>query len=261
MNDQHGDRPDDGPHDLAAPYALDALTDREREQFEAHLSGCGTCRAEVADLREAAVALSDGMEVAPSADLRRRVLEQVAAEPRRGPQTLGSRPLGRRAAPRRDTGSGHDLTGPSSAAAARSHRGWWVAAAAVVAIGAGTWVTSQVLEGQDPATRIVQASDAQEFDAAEGDLTVIASAEQDAAVLRLPDDLGPPPQGRVYQAWYVGADGSARSAGLLTEEVLKDGEAVLDGELRGAAAVGVTVEPEGGSSQPTSEPFAVVPLG
>ena len=36
---------------------------------------------------------------------------------------------------------------------------------------------------------------------------------------------------------------------------------VLEGALTGAVAVAVTVEPEGGSQQPTSEPFVVVPLG
>jgi anti-sigma-K factor RskA len=233
VSDRHDLGPGAEPHDLAAPYALDALSDREREDFETHLSACPACRAEVADLREAAVALSDGLELAPSAELRRRVLDEASAEPRPA-EALPGRP---------------------------SRRGWWVAAAAAVVIGAGTWTATQLLDAQDPTSRIVEAADAQEFDAAEGDVTVIASAQQDAAVLRLPADLEPAPQGKVYQAWYVGADGSARSAGLLTAEVIEDGETVLEGDVEGAAAVGLTVEPEGGSDQPTSEPFTVVPLG
>ena len=38
-------------HELAAFYALDALSDEERSAFEAHLSGCDQCRAELASQR------------------------------------------------------------------------------------------------------------------------------------------------------------------------------------------------------------------
>lgn len=233
MSEQRPRRSDAHLHDLVAPYALDALDELEREEFEAHLSACGACQEEVAELREAAVALSEGMEVAPPAHLRRRVLDQVAAEAGRNRTTAPSR------------------------------RGWWLAAAAAVVVGAGTWGAVELMDARDPAGQIVRAQDAREFDAStpEGDLTVIASAAQDAAVLRLPADLGAPPQGQVYQAWYVGTDGSARSAGVLEDAALADGETVLEGALTGAAAVALTVEPEGGSEQPTSEPFVVVPLG
>lgn len=265
MNDQQSP-PEGEPHDLAAPYALDAVDDLERARFEAHLSGCAPCQAEVRDLREAAAALSEGMQLAPPASLRQRVLDQVDAEPHR----LGSAAPGLTGGADGADGANHtdsmDGTGGISGAeppatGSRSRRGWWLAAAAAVVIGAGSYVTSQVLEGQDPATRIVQAQDAREFDATTGEATVIASADQAAALLRLPADLQPAPQGQVYQAWFVGGDGSARSAGLLTEDVLQEREVVLQGDPAGAAAVGLTLEPEGGSDQPTSEPFTVVPLG
>lgn len=245
MSDQRPQGPRADLHDLAAPYALDALDEAEREQFEEHLSSCPACRHEVAELQEAAVALSEGMELAPPADLRRRVLDQVAVE------AAGSGP------------SAGELVETETAQRQRPRRGWWLAAAAAVVVGVGTWGAVELLAAPDPATQIVQAQDAREYDARtpEGDLTVIASAAQDAAVLRLPTALADPPRGQVYQAWYVGADGSARSAGVLAEDALEEGETVLEGSLTGAAAVAVTVEPEGGSQQPTSEPFVVVPLG
>ncbi|GAA0283533.1 hypothetical protein GCM10009527_094590 [Actinomadura nitritigenes] len=42
------------PHDLAAPYALDALTNTERRLFERHLSSCTTCTEQTTGIRETA---------------------------------------------------------------------------------------------------------------------------------------------------------------------------------------------------------------
>jgi anti-sigma factor RsiW len=41
-------------HALSGAYAIDALDDIERAQFERHLAECAECRAEVDSLREAA---------------------------------------------------------------------------------------------------------------------------------------------------------------------------------------------------------------
>ncbi|GGK69564.1 anti-sigma factor [Ornithinimicrobium pekingense] len=258
MNDRRTHEPGEDLHDLAAPYALDALDDVERERFEEHLSACAACRAEVAELHEAAVALSEGIEVAPPADLRRRVLEQVATEAGGTGARVGDDSVD---APVEDA----EPSTTSGPARLRRHprRTWWLAAAATVVVGAGAWGAVELLGPQDPATQIVQAQDAREYDATtpDGNLTVVASAAEDAAVLRLPAELDAPPGGQAYQAWYVGSDGSARSAGVLGPDDLEDGETVLEGALTGAVAVAVTVEPEGGSQQPTSEPFVVVPLG
>ncbi|AXH95576.1 anti-sigma factor [Ornithinimicrobium avium] len=232
----------DDLHDLAVGYALDALDLQERRSFETHLDGCAACRAEVAELQEAAADLSAGLESAPPPDLRGRILSQVQTEQVQTHQ-----------APDRAAGRHRS-----------SDRRRWLAAAAAVLVVAGGWGASQLLSGQeDPAHRIVQAQDAQEHEAdtADGELIVITSAAEDAAVLQVPDRLTAPPEGSVYQAWYVGPDGDARSAGLLTPAVLDTGETVLEGSPGDAAAVALTVEPSGGSDQPTSEPFAVVPLG
>ncbi|HSP60022.1 MAG TPA: anti-sigma factor [Ornithinimicrobium sp.] len=255
-------------HDLAAAYAVDAVDEDERARFEAHLPTCPGCTVVVQELREAAADLSAGLEVAPPPDLRRRVLDAVAAEatgdvPTRaaagGAPVVAADPVGTtgdvvpmrpsRRPPRRAAG-----------APARPTR-WWVAAAAALVVVAGGWGVTQVV-GADPAERIVAASDAREYSASTevGVVGVVSSADRDAAVLRLPADVDPPPEGSVYQAWFVGSDGSARSAGLLTAELLGEGDVILEGTPEGAAAVGLTVEPAGGSDQPTTEPFAVVPL-
>ena len=46
-------------HALSGAYAVDALDDDERAQFEAHLAGCPSCRSEVDSLREAAALLAE----------------------------------------------------------------------------------------------------------------------------------------------------------------------------------------------------------
>src|SRR5918992_6258302 len=45
-------------HDLTPAYALDALDDTERVEYEEHLAGCDRCREELAALREAVSSLA-----------------------------------------------------------------------------------------------------------------------------------------------------------------------------------------------------------
>ena len=46
-------------HALSGAYAVDALDDIERAQFEQHLAACAECRAEVASFRETAALLAE----------------------------------------------------------------------------------------------------------------------------------------------------------------------------------------------------------
>ena len=67
-------------HDLAAAYALDAVSDSERLSFEAHLIHCPTCQREVAAMREIASDLDlaqpefDESEFAPLPRIRESLL-------------------------------------------------------------------------------------------------------------------------------------------------------------------------------------------
>jgi hypothetical protein len=54
-------------HALSGAYAVDALDDIERAQFERHLAECAECRAEVASLREAAALLAETSRLEPPA--------------------------------------------------------------------------------------------------------------------------------------------------------------------------------------------------
>ena len=57
-------------HALSGAYAVDALDDAERAQFEDHLAECPACRSEVDSLQEAAALLAETTVTTPSAELR-----------------------------------------------------------------------------------------------------------------------------------------------------------------------------------------------
>jgi hypothetical protein len=61
-------------HLLTGSYAVDALTDQERDGFERHLHHCGSCDAEVRGLRETAARLAMARSLRPPPGLQDRVL-------------------------------------------------------------------------------------------------------------------------------------------------------------------------------------------
>jgi anti-sigma-K factor RskA len=94
-----------------------------------------------------------------------------------------------------------------------------------------------------------------------GTATVVASRRAAAMVFT---SVGLPalPPASVYELWFIGA-GGARPAGLIpsappgTEESTPP---VLASGLSGGDAIGVTVEPAGGSTAPTTSPIVVLTL-
>jgi anti-sigma-K factor RskA len=63
-----------------------------------------------------------------------------------------------------------------------------------------------------------------------------------------------PPTPQVYQAWEI-ANGVPASCGVFTNRMLD-----IETPLRPDSTFGITIEPPGGSDQPTSTPIVVVPL-
>ena len=77
----------------------------------------------------------------------------------------------------------------------------------------------------------------------------------DERAVLVAENLPSAPEGKVYEAWLM-RDDIPEPAGLF--EPPRDGgvaAAPIEGSLRDADAVAVTVEPSGGSSAPTSEPL------
>lgn len=233
-------------HKLTGAYAVDALDDLERARFEHHLAECDDCRAEVAELRETAAMLADTSAVTPPASLRSSVLAGITHV----------RPLP------------PEVPSPTPVAETHGRRRRWtpflVAAALALIVGVGAAVT-QPWAGDDrgnltAAEQVIQADDAREVVHDLGDAgkaTVTWSKDRDRAVLTT-EDMVSAPDGKAYELWFVGKDGSYTSAGLMGDD--PDQTLVLTGSTLDAAAVGITVEPDGGSAQPTTDPIAVFDL-
>lgn len=228
------DRPADDLHHLAAAYALDALDPEERRRFEAHYPTCGICAAEVADFRATAAVLAEAAGTVPPAGLRDRVLADVGRTRQLSPLVpdrvaeLADRRRRRRA-------------GPLLVAAA----------AAVVVLVGGALAAVRLAGGRDAIGEVASAPDAVVADLAgeDGSLRVIWSAERDELVV-VADGLADPGPGRVYELWFLLPDGVA-PAGLFEPD--DDGvvRTVLSVDDVEGAGFGVTIEPEGGSSEPT----------
>ncbi|MGG7509104.1 anti-sigma factor domain-containing protein [Plantibacter sp. YIM 135249] len=88
-----------------------------------------------------------------------------------------------------------------------------------------------------------------------GAATLVWSGELGKSAL-LVDGLGPLPSDKVYELWYIN-DKGAVSAGTFTTGGGTSWR-VLEGTMSAGDAVGVTVEPHGGSEQPTTNPVVVV---
>lgn len=235
-------------HALSGAYAVDALDERERAEFEGHLAECASCRAEVDGLREAAAALASLEPVAPPAELRERVLASVAVV----------RPLP--PAPTADP-----EVGPGRSA--RTQRRWWtgallVAAAAVLAVAVSwhPWPSGSG-SGVPGVGQVMAAADVQQIGRTLPDgatVTVYRSPSLNRAAV-ITHDLPPLGGHRVYELWLEDRTGTMRPAGLLPAG--PDAETVLDGAAAAARAAGITVEPAGGSTAPTTTPIAVLGFG
>ena len=68
-----------------------------------------------------------------------------------------------------------------------------------------------------------------------------------------------PPEGRVYQAW-VEHDGEIEPSSLFAPRANGTASAAIPAELDGADEVMVTLEPQGGSTEPTGLPLMSLPL-
>jgi len=250
-------------HALSGAYAVDALDEVERARFERHLAGCSACQTEVDSLVAAAHQLSALTEVAPPPSLRAKVLAEISTV----------RPLPPLEAPEPAEGSerAEDSAADELAERRRAHsgrgfgRGWRlvVAAATVAVLAIGGFTVWRQID-KDPqqviADQVLAAPDATRYAKQLPDgatATVVRSPSLEKAVL-ITSGMSQPPSGKVFQLWLEDATGHMTSAGLMPgggDQVL-----VLAGDATHSKAAGVTVEPPGGSDQPTSAPVALIPF-
>jgi anti-sigma-K factor RskA len=229
--------------ELAAAYALGALAGEERLWFEAYLAEHPELNAEVDELGSVAdlLALAPA-EQEPPPGLRRSVLERVGA-----PREIVNETQTRRS---RQTDTGR-LFRPGMLAAA--------AAAFVAVIGLFVWNLTLLdqnkeLRGQVAETRTFELEGSGPARNAEGEVLLMG---EDRAVL-VANDLPPAPEGEVYEAWII-RNGVPEPAGIL-EPQNGNAASTMEGSMEGVEAVAITLEPEGGSPMPTSDPLLRAPL-
>ena len=206
-------------HDLTAAYALDALDDVEREQYEAHLAQCARCRDELAQLSEAAAALAWAVESpAPPPALRGRILDEAGA------------------------GRGNVVP------LVRRRRVWpgLAAVAACAAVGLGVWAATLSSTLHDERASAVQLI---ELHGRSGMLAVTHERNATLIVEKLPAA----PAGMTYEAWVIPKEGAPQPAGTFKG----GGVAMLHLGMKvpHGAVVAATIEHAGGSKQPTSKPL------
>jgi anti-sigma-K factor RskA len=225
-------------HSLSGAYALDALSDEEAAEFRRHLADCAVCREEVAGLRAAAASMGASQRVAPPPELRARVLSAALRVPQQPPRATVT-PIARR----------RSWTTRALVAAA--------AAVLVAAVGVGV----SRIGGDDPGpslasgvTQVFEAPDRRlaEVRTDQGTVRVAASPSRDEMAVDA-RGLEAPDEGRVYQLWSIDSDGAV-SVGLLDDDTVG---ASMPMPAEGTQ-VAITLEPAGGSEQPTGEPLVQV---
>ena len=82
----------------------------------------------------------------------------------------------------------------------------------------------------------------------------LVTLEGDRAVL-VAENMPPVPEGKTYQIWVIKGD-TPKPSGLF-EPKGNSVAAVVENPVERADAVAVTVEPEGGSKEPTTDPMLV----
>jgi anti-sigma-K factor RskA len=220
-------------HDLAAFYVVGALDRAERARYEAHLEGCEVCHDELRRLSSGVETLARSVAEPAPQKLRERVYSQIEST----------------------------VAAERSASVVPLRRRWhvWLGAAAAVVV-----VVIGVATGNragDPVDRILAAEDLVSVD--------VDAVSAGTATFRYSDDLdqgvfsssqfASVAEGETYELWLIGPQGP-QPAGLFTPDADGEVEFVVIGPIDPGTTLGLTIEPAGGSDQPTGDVLAAVEL-
>ncbi|MFE5484038.1 anti-sigma factor [Streptomyces sp. NPDC056527] len=240
-------------HGLAAAYALSALDPDEGAMFAAHLPRCEACRQETAEFAATAARLAAATAQAPPTAMKQRTLSAIDGVrqlppriPVTAPTAVRGGALRRRAAP---------LALAACLAVAAAFAG-------LAALGHQEREKLQERARQaeqrlDDVSSVLAAPDARTVHGRAGNgafTTVVASDRQNKAVFTA-NGLPAPAAGKTYQLW-LDHQGTMLPAGFIHQ----DGTVLIDGDTAHAAAVGLTLEPSGGSARPTTPPLLLMTL-
>ena len=262
----------------AAPYALGALDDAERQAFESHLATCDICTAEVRELKSVASLLASAApRVEPPSTLRDRILADARTV---RPMSIAQRPSARSSPV---VASAPDMPAPASGRVRPSIVPWLAAAAAIVF----AVYFADRFRGERDARVAAERSLASARVTIDSTGTMLASRDSLIATLVAPEvqavtvsGSGPSPQakyffdrragriviaasslppaarGRTYQLWGIETGRPPVSLGTFDADsnVRAIASVSVPPGLR-IAVTAVTDEPRGGSPQPTTTPF------
>jgi len=226
-------------HTLSGAYVLHALSDEERAMFGQHLEECQACRDEVRELAETVSRMGAAEATPPPAALRARVLAVADRQPQLPPLVT---PLEQARTRRRLTRLA-------------------VAAAAVVVVAGSVFGITRLQGHNEPpvaspsVSQVFHAPDAKTLTVptANGGRLRVALSPKSGRMAVATSALHPLARQKVYQLWTL-HNGLATSVGLVHD--LRGGK-VMPIPASGTK-VAITVEPAGGSAQPTTRPIVEV---
>jgi anti-sigma-K factor RskA len=232
--------------ELKDAYVLGALPEQERRELEEYLAAHPERQAEIDELGNVASLLAlSPPEQEPPPELRRSIMDVVEAEAQRPPARTRSW-----------------LTGVRELLSVRNLA---LGAAALLVIGLFSW--NMLLQGQvqDLQGQVASLQDSQESrmvalagtGAAQRAQAEVILLKDHKAVL-MAEDMPRVPENKTYQIWVIEGD-VTQPSGLFEP----DGEtvaAVVEKPLDEDDVIAVTIEPDGGSRQPTTDPMLTAKL-
>ncbi len=234
-------------HALTGAYALDALPEDEAALFEEHLHHCAACRNEVAEFHATSAELGDAIAMTPPASMKASVLAQIAVTRQESPKVV--------ALPQTRVTQLRRFAMPVAAGLA------------AIAVGLGV-VVGQLngrvddLEGRSATVMAIMA---------QPDVAMIAAPGPDGSTAHAMlspgsgegmivfSDLQAAPGDQVWQLWAIG-EGGIHSMDIFEAEADGTAARMVRGDMTGVTAIGLTMEPAGGSAQPTQDPVMVLSL-
>jgi anti-sigma-K factor RskA len=233
--------------DLIALAALGELTEDESAELDAAVHADPAVADELADALASAAELQASWAEPPPSSLKASVLDAIAGTDQ---ELTGAAPTDDRTSL---------VTQLEPARRRRRFAPLLAAAAVLVVVVGGAIVVTNRDGAEDPIAAVVDADDATTatLTGEMGELEMWYSPEQQAVVL-IGESLEPVPEGSTYQVWLVAESGAGSSASVGTFEPTSEGSMAMraDGVDPAGSVMKITMEPAGGSPQPTGPVMA-----
>jgi anti-sigma-K factor RskA len=224
--------------------ALSTLDAAEERALNEHLENCAECRQELEDWQATAATLALASDPAePSPKVRERILSEVRKDRSSTPEVIPFK------SPPRNVWSSFGTLGAIAA----------VVLFTALSIGlAVLWRQNQRLARENKFVALVntpgaRVSELRGVGPGQGETAKLAYDRAGRAIL-MASKLPSVPQGKAYQLWFIVGDKPPVPGKTFVPD--KTGNAILEDEIPrdavDASVFAITVEPEGGSSAPTS---------